>query len=70
MFLFFSDPLRKEYYDEKHSNPDEDRYILAGCAANNVLLVSFTEPEPEIIRIISARKAKNYEVEEYYNGNG
>jgi len=66
----FSDPLRKEYYDSIHSSPDEDRYILVGFAPNSVLLISFTELEPDIFRIISARKAKNHEVEVYYYGNG
>jgi uncharacterized DUF497 family protein len=66
----FFDPLRKEYYDEKHSGLDEERYILAGFAPNSILLISFTEPEPDMFRIISARKAKPHEVEAYYYGNG
>jgi uncharacterized DUF497 family protein len=66
----FFDPLRKEYYDDTHSSYDEDRYILAGFASNAVLVVSFTEPEPDTFRIISARQAKPHEVEVYYYGNG
>jgi uncharacterized DUF497 family protein len=66
----FSDPLRKEYYDDKHSSSDEERLLLAGYAENAVMLISFTEPEPETIRLISARKATNHEVEVLYNGNG
>jgi uncharacterized DUF497 family protein len=66
----FSDPLRKEYYDDKHSSLDEERFLLAGYAENAVLIVSFTEPDTETIRLISARKAEKYEVEVYYNGNG
>jgi uncharacterized DUF497 family protein len=66
----FFDPFRKEYYDDKHSDLDEERFFLAGFAENAVLLVSFTEPEPETVRIISARKAEHYEVEVFYNGNG
>ena len=65
----FSDPLQKEYYDEGHSTLNEDRFLLAGYAENAVLLVSFTEPEPEVFRIISARKADTHEEEKYY-GNG
>jgi uncharacterized DUF497 family protein len=53
----FSDPLRKEYYDDKHSSFDEDRFLLAGFAENCLLLVSFAEPEPDTFCIISARKA-------------
>ena len=65
----FSDPFRKEYYDEKHSNYDEDRMIAIGQAESRMLFVSFTEPEPETINIISARKAKKHEWR-YYYGNG
>jgi uncharacterized DUF497 family protein len=62
----FSDWQRKEYYDERHSDLNEDRFIAVGFAGNSVLFVSFTEPEPETVRIISARKAKEHESGEYY----
>ena len=68
--LAFFDPLRKEYYDDGHSNFDEERYILLGYALNCILLISFTEPEPDMFRIISARKANKIEEEELYNENG
>jgi uncharacterized DUF497 family protein len=68
--LAFSDPLKKEYFDYKHSGSEEERLMLAGAAENRILLVSFIEPAPETIRIISARKATNHEVEVYYYGNG
>ena len=64
----FTDPLRKENYDKKHSSPDENRIIAIGTAANCLLFVSFTEPDDETIRIISARKANKKE-RNYYNGN-
>ena len=64
----FSDPLRKEFYDEKHSSHDEDRFIVIGLAENRLLFVIFTEPEPEIINIISARKANRHERRYYGNG--
>ena len=57
----FSDPLRKEYYDKKHSKLDEDRTIAIGMAENRILFVSFTEPDSTTIHIISARKAKKHE---------
>jgi uncharacterized DUF497 family protein len=66
----FSDPLGKEYFDYKHSNSEEERLVLAGAAENRVLLITFIESKPETIRIISARKATNHEVEVYYYGNG
>ena len=62
----FSDPLRKEYYDERHSNHDEDRFIAIGLAENRLLFVSFSEPEPEITHIISARKTDSHERRFYY----
>jgi len=66
----FFDPSRKEYYDDKNSTIDEDRYILLGYAINCVLLVSFTEPEQDTFRIISARKAEKKEREKLYYENG
>jgi uncharacterized DUF497 family protein len=65
----FFDPRRKEYYDDTHSDLDEDRYILVGFASSSVLIISFTESEPDMFRIISARRAKPHEVEAYYYGN-
>ena len=64
----FSDPLRKEYYDARHSLIGEDRTIAIGLAGNRLLFVSFTEPDWETIHIISARKAKKHE-RRYYYGN-
>ena len=65
----FTDDLRKERYDDKHSNPEEDRIIVIGNALGRLLVVIFTEPDPDTIRIISARKARKHE-RSYYYGNG
>jgi len=65
----FADPLRKEGYDRKHSGAGEDRYAVVGLALGRLLFVSFTEPGPETVRIISARKANAKERRHYY-GNG
>ena len=65
----FADPLRKEYYDERHSKIKEDRLLLFGFAVSAVLIVSFTEPDAQTIRIISARKAKKHELEAVHYGN-
>ena len=65
----FIDPLRKEIYDAKHSRLGEDRIIVIGLAENRLLLVSFTEPDTETIRIISARKAKKHERRNYYGND-
>jgi len=64
----FSDPLRKEYYDKKHSDY-EDRFIAIGMAENRMLFVSFTEPDTETIHIISARKADRQERRFYYGNS-
>jgi len=64
----FTDPLRKEDYDERHSNHEENRIFSIGVAENRLLFVSFTEPDTETIRIISARKANKHE-RRYYYGN-
>ena len=64
----FTDPLRKEFYDVEHSSTEEDRTIAIGIAENRVLFVSFAEPDPETIHIISARKANKQE-RRYYYGN-
>jgi uncharacterized protein len=42
--------------DEKHEY-GEDRYIGIGLLRNKAVVVVFTEPHPEITRIISLRKA-------------
>ena len=65
----FTDPLRKENYDAGHSGQGEDRTIVIGMVENRLLFVSFTEPDPETVHIISARKANKCERRCYY-GNG
>jgi uncharacterized DUF497 family protein len=62
----FTDPLRKEEYDDRHSNLEENRIFAIGVAEGRLLFVSFTEPDTETIRIISARKAKAHEKRRYY----
>ena len=64
----FTDPLRKEDYDYRHSNNEENRAFAIGVAESRLLFVSFTEPDTETIRIISARKANKHE-RRYYYGN-
>lgn len=60
----FYDENRIEIYDEEHSI-DEDRFITIGMASD-ILFVVFTERRDNI-RIISARKATNYERGLYYD---
>lgn len=65
----FDDPMGQEYYDDRHSTIDEERLLLVGFAKNFPLMVTFTEPAPETVRLISARLAKKHELEELYYGN-
>jgi len=62
----FTDPMRKEDYDARHSSSEEDRIIAIGIALERILFVNFTEPDAETIHIISARKAKKNERRFYY----
>ena len=68
VYVFF-DPLRREYYDEKNSNYNEDRLIAIGMAENRMLFVSFSEPDSETTHIISARKADKQERRFYYGNS-
>jgi len=68
VYVFF-DPLRREYYDEKHSKYNEDRLIAIGMAENRMLFVSFSEPDSETTHIISARKADKQERRFYYGNS-
>lgn len=58
----WADEGSEEFFDPEHSK-DEDRYIRVGYSiSQRVLLVVFCERNfGNIIRIISARKAKNIE---------
>jgi uncharacterized DUF497 family protein len=63
------DPNHVRIYDETHS-VFEDRWILLGRVRGTILFVVETEPEEDIIRIISARPATKKEEERYYvNGS-
>ena len=49
-----------EIYDEAHSD-EEDRFIGVGMVDQHVVIVVFTEPEDDLVRIVSARMAKRPE---------
>lgn len=61
----FGDKWAIETFDESHSDSKEQRFTIVGLAANRLLRVTFAvgfdKNSNEIIRIISARKAKGYE---------
>lgn len=65
----FDDPLAVIFDDESHST-DEVREIIVGHSLRNrLLLVSFTERATSI-RIISARRATDFERRAYEEGTG
>lgn len=66
--IVFSDPIRYEMYDRKHSII-ERRWIVIGLAGWKILKVSFTERDKKI-RLISARKADKFDEEVYFYGYG
>ena len=49
-----------EIYDEAHSD-EEDRFIAVGKSKRGVLVVVYSEPENEVLRIVSARMATRNE---------
>ena len=65
--VVFKDPKRVEMFDVKHSI-FEDQLITIGLGDSILLKVFFTERNNSI-RIITARKAKKKDKEEYYYGN-
>jgi len=60
----FFDEYAIQFYDDESSQLEEDRFLMLGTSNEaNVLLVCLCErQEGEIIRIISARKATNLNV--------
>ena len=59
----FADPNAKDFADDY--NPDEERFIRIGLTVRGLLVVVYSEPDPEVTRIISARKATKSEREFY-----
>lgn len=64
----FQDINRLEFYDDKHSSIDEDRYITIGQIGGEayIVMVAYTERKTAI-RLISARKATKQERRTYYD---
>ena len=66
MTVFYDDFARK-FYDDNHSQLEEDRYLMLGLSAKTKLLLvchCFLEND-STIRIISARKATKNEAKFY-----
>ncbi len=64
----FKDPFAIERCDDREDY-GEERFVMVGMAEGNILLfVAYTERE-ERIRIISARRATQYEQDDYFQQN-
>lgn len=63
----FGDPLARIIDDPIHSHY-EQRFVLLGWSSyGRLLVVAFTEPKPDTIRIMSVRKAQPRERRDYEN---
>lgn len=63
--LAFYDDWAIEELDDDHSDLTEKRYVLIGLSTNRLLRVTYTFRGAEIIRIISAEKARPFEKRAY-----
>jgi uncharacterized protein len=61
----FDDPLAAIFPDEEHSSGEIREIIIGHSVQDRLLMVSFTEREPEIVRIISARLTTRKETKDY-----
>ena len=61
----FSDPLARIFPDEAHSDKEVREIIIGHSTAKRLLLVCFTEPVMDRIRIVSARRATKAEQRDY-----
>jgi uncharacterized DUF497 family protein len=61
----FSDPLARIFVDEGHSTDEPREIIIGHSSRTRLLLVCFTEPKKERIRVISARIATRREKRDY-----
>lgn len=55
----FESPILEDL--DSREDYGEDRLIAIGMLGNRVVVVTFTEPQPDILRIISLRKALKHE---------
>ncbi|MCC6857521.1 MAG: BrnT family toxin, partial [Bryobacterales bacterium] len=61
----FSDPLARIFPDEAHSGSEVREIMIGHSSGKHLLLVCFTEPVMDHIRIISARRATTTEQRDY-----
>jgi len=61
----FDDPLARIFPDEEHSMDEVREIIIGHSVKKQLVIVAFTEREPDIVRIISARLATRKEIKDY-----
>jgi hypothetical protein len=61
----FSNPLARILSDDEHSGNEVREIIIGHSSAKRLLLVCFTEPVTDHVRIISARRATKTEQRDY-----
>lgn len=64
----FKDPFAIERLDDRE-NYGEDRFVIVGMAEEHVLLLVAYAERGERIRLISARRATQYEQDDYFRQN-
>ncbi len=62
----FLDPKRIEQIDREHSTLEEERVDIIGRVKDSLLVFGVYTDRKSRIRIISVRKAKREEINEYY----
>jgi hypothetical protein len=65
----FDDKLAIMFDDLEHSQDEPREIIIGHSIRGRLLIVSFTERQPDILRIISARSANRKEIKEYEENN-
>ncbi len=61
----FNDPLARIFDDPDHSVTESREIIIGHSVAGRLIMVSFVEKEPGLVRIISARKMTGKERDDY-----
>ena len=62
----FEDDLSLDVIDDKHSTPNETRFIIVGKTAKYGLIhLVYTMPDDDEIHFVTARHAENWYVKQY-----
>lgn len=61
----FADPLARVFPDPDHSVAERRSIIIGHASTRDLLIVAFAEPDPDRVRIISARVASKRERKKY-----